>query len=267
MWIVFPGLACTPEDYFGLLDKRRDAGRTSGPAPQRIGGERVIFVDPWRHSYELSASDLRAALQEEWGTRHPSQCWPQTLKLFGHSFGGLIALEWALDYPEEVEYVVLADPTPPKPTSGRHQGWLTWEQRFWRALPRNGKRFLECAVRWLGPLARLLTMQTLGRGNEPLNRSQRRQRYGEIDSVRLLFRQNLAVQEHQAAAWHRLASQRRVLSARAVVLAGTGGFSGQKFGAKMRNLARELEAQFYALDGCNHLFPLSRSGLVRPFLA
>ncbi|MEM9837490.1 MAG: alpha/beta fold hydrolase [Bacteroidota bacterium] len=64
------------------------------------------------HNYPAMAEDLAAFLEQEW----IHECY-----LLGHSMGGKTAMKFAMDYPDQVEKLVVVDMTPKKYPAGHNK--------------------------------------------------------------------------------------------------------------------------------------------------
>jgi pimeloyl-ACP methyl ester carboxylesterase len=119
-----------PEDFVALRNE--------------LPGE-VRILDAYAQALTSPTADVRAHLA--------SQSSSSAIRLVGHSTGGMAALEWLGSYPEEVDAVVLLDPSDPDgkksslvPGTIRHRAVsavLGWAGRWpWlaRALARIGRK-------------------------------------------------------------------------------------------------------------------------------
>lgn len=79
MVLLIPGLALAPELYAAYQPH-------------------VSIYDPWGHSWTHADFEFDS---------------PEQVTLIGHSLGGLVALEWALQFPERINALILLDPTFP----------------------------------------------------------------------------------------------------------------------------------------------------------
>lgn len=102
MWVILPGWACPPTDYEEL-----------------IADEPYVVLDQWETPLTEPLDIIRREVARLIAEEHDAPEMPTKVKLFGHSFGGLIAVEWAWKHPEEVEQLVLADPSEPEPIGDR----------------------------------------------------------------------------------------------------------------------------------------------------
>ena len=99
---------------FGTLDNWQTIGKKLAEdymvflVDQRNHGRSPHFSE---HSYSLMADDLRTFMESEW--LHQAY-------LIGHSMGGKTAMQFALDYPEMVEKLVVVD-IGPNQNKSNHQ--------------------------------------------------------------------------------------------------------------------------------------------------
>lgn len=160
MWVILPGLALTPADYSALS---RDL--------------RGIVFDAWVVDLTAPIDEIRAHILSELRSHHGGREAHEKLSLLGHSMGGLLALEWAARFPDEVATVVLADPTPPA-----------------NVTPSNmSARQHRVVAGMLAPVlpalrAGLWAAQT--RSKEHLGRQELKRRYGTHTGARALVRHN-----------------------------------------------------------------------------
>lgn len=99
---------------FGTLDNWQTIGK-------RLAEEYMVFLIDQRnhgksphfseHSYSLMANDLRTFMESEW--LHQAY-------IIGHSMGGKTAMQFALDYPEMVEKLIVVD-IGPNQNKSNHQ--------------------------------------------------------------------------------------------------------------------------------------------------
>jgi lipase len=96
VWIILPGMTMPPEDYLALT--------------AHLPGD-VRVLDAYQVAVTAPAADVRAwfRAQGPW----------DKVRLVGHSAGGMAALEWLLEFPDEVESVALLETTDPDETPPR----------------------------------------------------------------------------------------------------------------------------------------------------
>jgi pimeloyl-ACP methyl ester carboxylesterase len=229
-WIVLPGLAETPEEFGPIVDLL--------PADSDIR-----IVDPWRTPVTSPPAELTA------GT---------PVGLVGHSIGGLAALRWTLQHPDQVAALVLVD------TSLTSETGLRW---FYPDTPgdRAVRAFLTLLGRLglpalLGPAARRLLIplgSTAGRDRLPKATVQAR--YGTTYSW-LLFWQELIASWALAREVGELLT-RPIEAPPTVVLVATGGssrFTAGRWSRAQRRLAERLSADVQLLPDSAHLVHLDR---------
>lgn len=210
MNIIIPGLALAPEFYEARFPSAR-------------------VVDTWRFPW---TSSCRAA----------NRCYydGEPITLIGHSLGGLMALEWALLFPQNICRLVLLDPTFPRDNA---------EYTINNPLANIATRLLPL------PLAPFIDNSILDR------------RYRGKQN-----RQFLAHQWNYASTLETRVSQ--LLSANTVaphirtdLIVGAGDGTQTQFLKEQRRLASMLNARLIMLWGENHLFPLTSPELVLPFIS
>lgn len=154
MWIVLPGWACPTDNYEEL-----------------VSGLDAKILNSWEKPLSSSIADLREHLQPG-----------EKINIFGHSVGGLVAMEWAWLYPQEVDRLVLADPS--EPVHVRR-----------RLVPEWLKEGTSMALGELFPLGHKLTQLTSSDLNSKF--SELRRHYGGRDNARFLFDEFLKAEARQ----------------------------------------------------------------------
>ncbi|TDO54328.1 alpha/beta hydrolase family protein [Kribbella sp. VKM Ac-2527] len=229
-WIVLPGLAETPEEFGPVVDLL--------PADSDIR-----IVDPWRTPVTTPPAELTANTP---------------VGLVGHSIGGLAALRWTLQHPDQVVALVLVD------TSLTSETGLRWFYPGTRG-DRAVRAFLTLLGRLglpalLGPAARRLLIpigSTAGRDRLP--KATVRARYGTTYSW-LLFWQELTTSWALAREVGELLT-RPIEAPPTVVLVATGGssrFTAGRWSRAQRRLAERLSADVQLLPDSAHLVHLDR---------
>ncbi|CAB0815785.1 alpha/beta hydrolase [Corynebacterium diphtheriae] len=222
MWIILPGWACPPSDY------------------ERIATPADRIVDAWDCPLSNGVDQLREYLGVADGT---------SVNLFGHSYGGLLAIEWAARYPEQVDSMVLADPSEPHEISsfplpnalahaasypvGAVAPWIQWAQRAVRNVPQPDHL---------------------------------RRRFGGARTIRFLADEFFAVEQHQRDVARYLAQQGPIAFPPTIHLVGAGKGLNRTFLRRQRQLGQRLGATTYYLWNEGHMFPQQSPELVRPFL-
>lgn len=200
-----------------------------------------------------STADKSYAQQET-----PSQS-PEPLQIFGHSMGGLLAIEWALHYPQEVTRIVLADPTVPDNAT-------PWPFPQW--LIRASAYALAPAL----PMWRKAMNLWGTRSPEPLTPQQLRHYYAGVPATQTLLRQSIACETMQQRVERRLNAQlsaypgQRPIHAPITHLVAADEASRSAFVRQQRVAAARLGSQLHFLPGHGHLFPISAAYAVKPFL-
>ncbi|SDU80497.1 alpha/beta hydrolase [Arcanobacterium phocae] len=210
MNIIVPGLALAPEFYEARFPIAR-------------------VVDTWCFPWISSCSDANNFYYDG-----------EPITLIGHSLGGLMALEWALLFPQNVCRLVLLDPTFPRDNA---------EYTINNPLANIATRLLPLS---LAPFF----------DNSILNRRYR----GKQN------RQFLAHQWNYASTLETRVSQLLTASTvaphiRTHVIVGAGNGRQTRFLMEQRTLASMLDAKLVMLWGENHLFPLTNPELVLPFIS
>lgn len=93
-----------------------------------------------QHQSAASVPALRQQLQQQWAERYP-EYQGQAVHLLAISMGGMLALDWAIDCPEQVKSLVLINSS----SAGLSPFWQ-------RLQPRNYLKILLCLI--AGPLQR-----------------------------------------------------------------------------------------------------------------
>lgn len=226
-WVILPGLALTPPDYRELQ-----------------GALDAVVLDAW----QLPVTAPPCALRAHFGS--------EPVQLFGHSLGGLAAIEWALTYPRQVTRIVLADPSPPAlppavAARAARIGYLL-------ATPLFGYATLAAS---LGPaLRRRGYLHTTGR-HDPLPPSVAARYYAGGANWHTMFSQLQASAAQTIRVGKLLAAKGHAgLPVPALQLSACSG--ERRFAREQRRLAARIGAQLQELDGLSHLFPLTHPQVV-----
>ncbi|QJW37819.1 alpha/beta fold hydrolase [Cellulosimicrobium protaetiae] len=237
-WVVLPGLALTPEDFAPLARALRTV-ETDGQVD-----DDVRVLDAWRTPVTGPVDAIRRALGI--GGSHP-------VRVVGHSVGGLAAIEWTLRHPDEVERLVLLDPTSPwEPhVPALHPG---------RPLARAGSaaaRVLAGVLATAGPTLRRGAVRWVVRGPDPLAADAAGSRYGARATWPMLADEWFASWA-QAPRVRALVDGGRRLPPEAHPLLVTGLRQSARFLREQRELAGQLGIPRVGIAGEGHLYPLTR---------
>ncbi|SQG56278.1 Alpha/beta hydrolase family [Corynebacterium ulcerans] len=223
MWIVLPGWACPTDNYEEL-----------------VSGLDAKILDSWEKPLSSSIADLREHLQPG-----------EKINIFGHSVGGLVAMEWAWLYPKEVDRLVLADPS--EPVHVRR-----------RLVPEWLKEGTSAALGELFPLGHKLTQVASGESNGRFSELYRR--FGGKDNARFLFDEFLKVEARQRRLATAFEGKNPAPMAKTTLLVGAGLGWQRGFLESQRKLGEQLRAETVFLRGKNHMFPVNSPELIRPYL-
>lgn len=207
MVLLIPGLALAPELYAAYQPH-------------------VSIYDPWVHSWTHADFEFDS---------------PEQVTLIGHSLGGLVALEWALQFPERINALILLDPTFPALHTQLHS------PRFSSLISQIASPFIPLA---LTPFVDRAVIQ---------------QRYRGKENVKFLYEQSAtaSIVEHRVA---KLLKHTQ-LEVPTQILVGAGNRSERRFLTEQYQLGQILNAPTHKLWGEGHLFPLTHPELVWPFIS
>ena len=260
MWIILPGLGCPPQDYAVLQ--------------QRLG---AWVMDAWTVGLDASVDEVRtyafleiAELFDEAASREP-------VRILGHSMGGLLALEWAARYPEEVAEIVLADPTPPK--DARVLAWMHLPSRMelvgeklwgWLGTDAGAKIPGKILTPALPFLRKVMTSQGEHQP-ERLSRAERKRYFGSVDAGQSLIRQNCACERTQRRAFYALGGEAGadagwLREIPITLLVASDDDPSTMFVREQLQLAQRLRVTPHFFPEATHLFPIATPEIVEPFL-
>lgn len=174
----------------------------------------------------------------------------------GHSLGGLAAIEWALEFPDEVEQLVLLDPTPPA-----HPPYL--KQRLFAAAqvatrPLTGLMSLSAPF---GVAMRRAGYRSTTTHEDELPHELAEQYFSSPRHIQLLIEQWWASYPQQRRVGELIESGARLDPN--IEILHLVGLTGEGFFAReQRRLSERLGSTIVELDGYGHLFPLSHPELV-----
>lgn len=230
-WVILPGLAIPPEDMRELayaLD--------------------ALVLNSWSLSMTRPAGELRQAL------RALPQIGDAPISLMGHSLGGLAAIEWAAQFPGEIERLVLLDPTPP---IGRHpavESALRIAEQA--ARPAIG---LASLIAPFGPQLRRAGFKNATGREDLLPPDLAAEYFSRPRHLQLIMAQWLASYRQQA----RVRQSLRRLGDEMDILHLIGADSTQGYFARFQaRLAEQIGSELILLKGHDHLFPLTHPELI-----
>lgn len=260
MWIILPGLACPPQDYAEL---QRELG--------------AWVMDAWVVGLDATIDELREYAFREIAEQFGQDAAKEPVRILGHSMGGLLAIEWAAMYPEEVAEIILADPTTPR--DARVTRWDAGE-RVWGFLG------TECGARVPGallapvlPFMRWLMTHTETKGKDALTKEERKRYFHSVHAGQTLIRQNCACEMVQRRAFNLLGREEGAakgwLGETPVTLlvadepANASDIDLQEPSAFVREqmqLARRLGVEPHFHPSVGHLFPIYKPQLVLQYV-
>ncbi|APQ55002.1 Hydrolase/acyltransferase [Corynebacterium pseudotuberculosis] len=197
------------------------------------------ILNSWEKPLSSSIADLREHLQPG-----------EKINIFGHSVGGLVAMEWAWLYPQEVDRLVLADPS--EPVHVRR-----------RLVPEWLKEGTSVALGELFPLGHKLTQLTSSDLNSKF--SELRRHYGGRDNARS-FDEFLKAEARQRRLATAFEGKNPAPMAKTTLLVGAGLGLQRGFWESQKKLGEQLRAETVFLRGENHMFPVNNPELIRPYL-
>ena len=236
-WLILPGWGLPPKDYEKLADLLGPDTRT---------------LDSWKVPLTADTDDIRAEL----GASDS-----QKVDLLGQSLGGLAAIEWALRRPGQVRQLVLIDPTAPDEVPSHFHV----EGKLRRGMDKLAGAAVEALWR-VGPKIRRWGIRQTTGSEDTLPINEARARYGTRENSRRLA-------EPLPASWVHAARVDALLDVGAhkeqrgrrpapLLLVGAGSGKQRRFLRSQWDLGRKLHARTIMLTGQNHVFPLTRPGLV-----
>ncbi|WP_219466438.1 alpha/beta fold hydrolase [Nonomuraea rhizosphaerae] len=141
--VLLHGRTANHNDWNGVL--RHFTGRYHVIAPDMRGHGESDY--PGSYAFPDMARDI-VALMDELGF--------ERVTLIGHSLGGLVAYHLAMACPGRVERLVLEEPAPPTPLTGRPPIVETDAKGFdWRMVHESERQFLAPDPAWADGLARI----------------------------------------------------------------------------------------------------------------
>ena len=228
-WVVLPGFALAPSDFQPLAD------HLTHPA---------VVVDSWQTPVTDPVPLLRERLGLSGATR---------IGLIGHSIGGLAALEWALRHPEQVERLVLLDPTDPL---GRVRPGM---QRGGRGhhVVRASIRTVTGVFPHAGLQGRRALLRAQLRREDSLPRVEARSRFAR-EGLLLLADQWIDTAEQERRVRHLLETTdlAAIQSLDALHVVGSGAGLQRRFLHGQRRLSSLIGARTTYVSGTGHLFPI-----------
>lgn len=238
MWVILPGWACPPTDYEEL-----------------IADEPYVVLDQWETPLTEPLDIIRREVARLIAEEHDAPEMPTKVKLFGHSFGGLIAVEWAWKHPEEVEQLVLADPSEPEPIGDRLP-------------PLRMTKLMVKGTAVAGPWLYRVSRKLFGTRQDQWGV---RERFAGRKNAQFLVDEFFAVERKQ----HYLAREPlRINPEMPIAYLVSAGSAWQrylspgqrKFLSFQRIFAGMLGVEPVMLRGHNHLFPINHPELVRKYV-
>ena len=226
MWCILPGLALTPDDY----------------RPLASGYDHVRVLDSWKVPVTGSLDRISEALHPE-GPVH----------LIGHSVGRLTAIEWALRYPDEVQRLILLDPSTP----GAGLAQLLRKNHTLEVAMRPLIGLASVVGAPMGPAIRRRGVRLVSGRSDALADDVIRERFGHPRSIQLIMDQWFQSwnQEKRVGdlidAGYRFAPE---LDPIHVVGSVTGT---DQFTRDQCALSRRFGTRLTIITGCDHLFPLT----------
>ncbi|WP_169872608.1 alpha/beta hydrolase [Corynebacterium cystitidis] len=235
MWILLPAWGCLPTDYHRLF-----------PASHEVTGP-MWTGDP------LLTQPLEAIRNQ---IAVPSE----QVNLFGHSLGGLLAIEWMLRFPDEVNRVVLVDPTEPILPDHRHHPTPRADAIMRQAKRRKAYVELISPVAGIAlPLARSLATAAGYVAGKDSWRA-----YAGVPNTRSWLT-DLALSRPKQHAVGELINAGSTSGIETTMLISNSNWDSAFVGQQLK-LAKTLQADRVEVVPSHHMFPLTKPHLVQPFL-
>lgn len=221
----------------------------------------VTVIDAWEHDPTGPVEDLRAAVleadartgQRVANARGADQNHSERLSLIGHSVGGAAALEWALKYPQDVERLVLLDPSPPRAFG---TGWLTPGGAGERAFGPLVRQVARMLTPWGAQIRRGMFGWSTGESDH-LPHGHARRRYVTRSGLNTVVDQWFSSWEQERRLSSLLLSGAVLEKRLQVVIVCSSGTSRSTPLAAQRRLARVIGAELHILPQAHHSFPVT----------